>query len=161
MDETAVPTSSPCGCEPSCGCGAQAPAADELVLVWQRLVTDGATCPRCGTTQDAVHRAVDVLTTALRPLGISLVLEERALDQATFEGAPSESNRIWVGGRPLEEWVGASAGASRCCTVCGDNDCRTLEVDGSSFEAVPERLIIAAGLAAAASLLRSTGAGAP
>lgn len=55
--------------------------------------------------------------------------------------------------RGWRDWLGATAGASQCCAVCGDNDCRTLEVDGSSFEAVPERLIIKAGLAAAASLL--------
>lgn len=153
MDETAVPTSTTCGCEPRCGCATEAPATNELIVVWQRLVADGVTCPRCGTTQDTVRRAVERLAYALRPLGVSLVLEERALDQATFEGAPGESNRIWVGGRPLEEWVGASSGASRCCGACGDNDCRTIEVAGSTFEAVPEQLIVAAVLSAAASLL--------
>lgn len=90
---------------------------------------------------------------ALRPLGIRPPLEERALDLVTFEGSPWESNRVWIAGRPLEDWLGATAGASQCCSVCGDNECRTLEVDGSTFEAVPERLIVKAGLAAAAWLL--------
>ena len=121
--------------------------------MWQRLLTEGATCPRCGTTQQAVRRAVEALDEALRPLGIRATLEERALDQAAFEGSPGESNRIWIAGRPLEDWLGATAGASQCCSVCGDNHCRTLEVDGSTFEAVPDRLIVKAGLAAAASLL--------
>jgi hypothetical protein len=122
-------------------------------VLWQRLLTDGATCPRCGTTQHAVRQAVEKLAEALGPLGIRPILEERALDLATFEGSPGESNRIWIAGRPLEEWLGANAGASRCCSVCGDNECRTLEVDGSTYDAVPERLIVKAGLAAAASLL--------
>jgi hypothetical protein len=55
----------------------------------------------------------------------------------------------------LEHWLGATTGASRCCSVCGETECRTLEVDGASFEAVPERLIVKAGLAAAASLLEA------
>ena len=74
----------------------------------------------------ATEHAVDALTEALRPLGISPTLEERALDQAAFEGAPGESNRIWIAGRPLEDWLDASAGASQCCSVCGDNDCPTV-----------------------------------
>jgi hypothetical protein len=121
--------------------------------MWQRLLTDEGTCPRCGTTQEAVRHAVDALAEALRPLGIRPILEERALDLATFGQAPAESNRIWIAGRPLEDWLGADAGASRCCSVCGDHECRTLEVDGTTLEAVPERLIVKAGLAAAASLL--------
>jgi hypothetical protein len=37
--------------------------------------------------------------------------------------------------------------------VCGDNECRTVEVGGDTFEAIPETLIVKAGLAAAATLL--------
>lgn len=121
--------------------------------MWQRLLTSDTTCPRCGTTEQALRRAVDILTEALRPLGITPTLEERVLDQASFERSPGESNRIWIAGRPLEDWLGATAGASQCCSVCGDNACRTLELDGVSFDAVPERLIVKAGLAAASSLL--------
>lgn len=153
MSKATVESSSSCGCEPSCGCPGEDGATQELVIVWQRLLIEGATCPRCGTTQQAVRHAVDALAEALGPLGIRPTLEERPLDLATFEGSPGESNRIWIAGRPLEDWLGATAGASQCCSVCGDNECRTLEVDGSSFEAVPERLILKAGLAAAASLM--------
>jgi len=153
VDDTAVGSGGPCACEPDCGCAVDAVATQDLLIVWQRLLTDGETCPRCETTQDAVRAAVEALTKALAPLGITPRLEERALDLTTFEGSPAESNRIWIAGRPLEDWLGASAGASPCCSVCGDSECRTLEVDGSSFEAVPARLVIKAGLAAASSLL--------
>ncbi len=124
-----------------------------LPVVWQRLVTDGATCPRCGITGTAVERAVSTLADVLRPLGIEPTLEIRALDQAEFEASPAESNRIFIAGRPLEAWIGATVSASECCSVCGENHCRTVEVDGTTFEAIPERLIVKAGLAAAASLL--------
>jgi hypothetical protein len=126
----------------------------KLPIVWQRLVGEqGTTCPRCGSTQLAVERAVKSLAEALRPLGIAPTLETREIDQATFDAAPAESNRIWIAGRPLEDWVDAATGSSQCCSVCGTAYCRTVEVDGKSFEAVPERLIVRAGLAAAASLL--------
>ena len=124
-----------------------------LPIVWQRLVTEGATCPRCGSTETQVEQAVTTLTEVLRPLGIEPRLEVRALDQAEFERSPSESNRVYIAGRPLEDWVGASVGASECCSVCGSNDCRTVEVEGRRFEVIPEQLIVKAGLAAAASLI--------
>lgn len=41
-----------------------------LAIVWERLVKDGATCPRCSSTQQDVTSAVAKLQAALRPLGI-------------------------------------------------------------------------------------------
>ena len=145
---------SACGCGPKCdSCDTDGPVA--LKIVWQRLVSDeGETCPRCGTTQAAVQQAVNTLAEALLPLGIEPMLETRELDLQAFEAAPIESNRIWIADQPLEAWIGADVGSTRCCTVCGDNDCRALELDGTTFEVIPERLIVKAGLAAASSLLR-------
>lgn len=143
-----------CGCGPKCDT-CDTDGATPLKIVWQRLVSDeGETCPRCGTTQAAVQQAVNTLAEVLGPLGIEPILETRELDLEAFEAAPIESNRIWIADQPLEAWIGADVGGTRCCTVCGDNDCRTLELDGTTFEAIPERLIVKAGLAAASSLLR-------
>jgi hypothetical protein len=89
-------------------------------------------------------------------LGIEPTLDERAIDERSFKTNPSESNRIWIAGRPLEEWLGAKVGSSRCCSVCGDSECRTVEVAGASFEAIPEKLFLKAGLLAAAHLLSPT-----
>ena len=125
-----------------------------LAIVWQRLVSGGETCPRCGSTQEAIEHAVATLTAALRPLNIEPTLQTIALDQAAFDEAPTESNRIWIAGRPLEDWVGAEVSGSQCCSVCGTNNCRTLQIDGASYEAVPETLIVKAGLAAASTLIR-------
>lgn len=124
-----------------------------LPILWKRLVSEGATCPRCGTTQQNVSEAVARLEAALRPLGIAPVLETQAMDDAAFRAAPAESNRIWIGGQPLEAWLGARAGNSPCCEVCGDLPCRTVEVDGQTYEAVPVDLIVKAGLIAAAGLV--------
>ena len=126
----------------------------QLAIVWQRLVSDdGRTWDRCSATYTEVQRAVPTLSQVLRPLDIEPILETREIDDATFRADPSASNRIWVDGRPMEEWLDARVGASRCCSVCGDAACRTVEFSGTTFETIPERLVVRAGLAAAAQLL--------
>ncbi len=148
-----MPTPATCGCAPS-SCDPAATDAVTLPIVWQRLVSGGETCPRCGSTHESIAHAVATLTAALRPLNIEPTLRTIALDQAAFDEAPTESNRIWIAGRPLEDWVGAEVSGSQCCSVCGTNNCRTLQIDGASYEAVPETLIVKAGLAAASTLIR-------
>ena len=129
----------------------------ELTITWQRLVdATGSTCPRCAGTQEEVQQAVDRLHAALEPLGVRPVLEMREIDPATFLQQPDQSNRIWVGGRPLEDWLGARSGSSPCCDACGDAECRTLEIDGTSHEVVPEALLVRAGLIAASQLFDPT-----
>jgi uncharacterized protein DUF2703 len=125
-----------------------------LPIIWQRLVSeDGKTCDRCDMTHQAIRLAFDTLKESLRPLGIEPILETRAIDERSFKANPSESNRIWISGKPMEEWLGARVGSSRCCSVCGDSDCRTVEVAGTTFEAVPEKLFLKAALIASAQLL--------
>lgn len=121
-----------------------------LPIVWQRLVAQGRTCDRCSATGSQLEAAVATLEAALRPLGLRPELRMQELDEATFRAQPAESNRLWIAGRPLEEWLGAGVGASRCCAVCGDAPCRTLDLDGHRHEAIPAALIVRAGLLAAA-----------
>ena len=128
-----------------------------LPIVWQRLVSSGQTCPRCAGTGDEVERAYQQLRTQLLPLGIEPVLETREIDDAAFKANPSESNRIWIAGKPMEEWLNASAGSSPCCSVCGDSECRTVEVGGSIYEVVPEELLVKAGLIAALTINTQNG----
>ncbi|MDI9627737.1 MAG: DUF2703 domain-containing protein [Acidobacteriota bacterium] len=68
---------------------------------------------------------------------------------------PLESNQILLNGRTLEQWLGGQTGQSQCCDVCGPNDCRTVSVDGVSYESIPAELIVRAGLLAAAEQLGS------
>ena len=70
------------------------------------------------------------------------------LNEANFKEDPSASNRIWIAGKPLEEWIEAKVGASRCTSVCGDSDCRTVEVNGKSLEVVLQDVLIKAALKA-------------
>lgn len=125
-----------------------------LPILWKRLVSpEGKTCDRCSATYQEMLRAIKKLHQSLRPLGIEPSLEIREIDEESFKADPLESNRIWIAGRPMEEWLGASVGTSRCCSVCGTAECRTVEAEGITFEAIPEKLFLKAALAAASQLL--------
>lgn len=128
-----------------------------LPIIWQRLVAEGQTCNRCGSTYEELQRAIAKLKVVLAPLGLEPTLETREIQQESFKADPSASNRIWIAGKPLEEWVGAGVGSSRCCSVCGASECRTLEVGDSVFEAIPEDLIIRAAMVASAQSIGSAG----
>jgi hypothetical protein len=93
----------------------------------------------------------------LEPLNIEPRLELREIDERSFRNKPAESNRIWIAGRPLEEWLAAGVGSSSCCSVCGDAPCRTMEVEGAVFEDIPEAVILRAALIAASELIRQNG----
>jgi len=123
--------------------------AKTIHIHWQRLLDGGETCQRCGATETAVEEACRRLQEALGPWGVRVVLEKTTLDPAAFARDPQQSNLITLNGRPLEEWLQASTGQSPCCGPCGDNECRTLELNGQVYEAIPAELIVQAGLLAA------------
>ena len=116
-----------------------------LSIVWQRLVDDQSnTCPRSQNTGLKSWRAVERIRAVLEPLGMQAVLECRELNQQAFLDRPLESNRIWIGGQPIESWLECRTGVSRCCDEYGEQDCSTLEVEGKSYEAIPEELLVRA-----------------
>ena len=127
-----------------------------LAIRWQRLVKDGRTCTRCGDTEAEVRRATETLRHVLAPLGIQPHLEVGEVDESAFLERPVESNRIWIADRPMEDWLSGTVGSSPCCSVCGDSDCRTVEISGTTFEAIPEWLIVKAALIAVAATLDET-----
>jgi len=133
-----------------------------LLIVWQRLVSsEGQTCDRCGATHEALRGAVAKLKQVLAPLGLEPVFETKEISEESFKTDPSASNRVWIAGRALEEWLSADVGASRCCSVCGESECRTVKVGGVVFEAIPEELILRAALVAAAQAVSSGSEAAP
>lgn len=120
-----------------------------LPIVWQRLVSpEGKTCDRCGATHLELERAMEKLRQVLRPYDVEPTLQIREIDMATFEANPVESNRIWIAGRPMEAWLGADVGSSRCCSVCGTSECRTVQFDGATYETIPGEMVVKAALAA-------------
>ena len=129
----------------------------QLPIIWQRLVSAGGTCPRCDATYQHLQSAVVKLREALKPLNVEPILEVREISESSFRKEPTQSNRIWIAEKPLEDWLGASVGSSRCCSVCGDSPCRTVEVGGTVFEDIPEAVILKAALVAASQLSQLVG----
>jgi hypothetical protein len=126
----------------------------KLTIKWQRLVDEAQrTCSRCGGTEEELEKAYLKLKEVLQPLGIQVVFDKEELRMEDFKKAPLESNRIWIAGRGIEEWLGAKTGQSQCCDLCGDSECRTVEIGDNVYETIPSSLIIKAGLIAAAELL--------
>jgi hypothetical protein len=129
-----------------------------ITLRWQRLVDeDDQTCERCGDTQTELRLAAGTLERCLRPLNMDVELEKLSIDPQTFAHDTSQSNRILVDDRPLEDWLGGKVGMSLCgfcCKELGKNvRCRTVTLDGQTYEAIPAALIVRAGLLAAETAL--------
>lgn len=125
-----------------------------LKLKWQRLMdNENRTCLRCGASEEELEKAYLKLKEALSPLGIDVVLEKSKLSLDEFRANPLSSNQIWIGDKTLEEWLGAKTGESKCCDVCGDEECRTIEFGKHTYETIPAPLIIKAGLIAASEIL--------
>jgi hypothetical protein len=135
--------------------------APVLTIRWQRLVDEkGQTCERCGSTERELEEAVARLRRSLGALGIRVVLEKKALSPEAFAKDASASNRIWLGERSLEDWLGATVEKS-ACEFCGPAvgqkvECRTISVGGQTYEGIPAGLIVRAGLLAAPHLVPAT-----
>jgi len=127
-----------------------------LTIRWQRLIDEsGQTCKRCKNTGKNIEAAYQKLQKALVELGMPVTLEKITIDYSTFNNDPLQSNQVWISGKPLEEWIGGTVSQSQCCDVCGDADCRTILIGSKTFETIPEKLIIRAGLLAASDLIEA------
>ncbi len=126
-----------------------------LVIEWQRLLDEEKqTCPRCCSTELEVEKAVEELNSVLSAHDIIVSLTKKSIDPETFKKDVLQSNRILIGGKTLEKWLGATTGQSKCCDVCGDSECRTVEYAGDRHEAIPAELIVRAAMTAAAYLFK-------
>lgn len=129
---------------------------NELKINWQRLVSNSETCPRCGSTEDNLEKAVSRLKESIKPLGLNLKFNKEKLSVEEFKESPLESNKIIINDKPLEYWINGTVGESECCDVCGPTDCRTVTVNGDTYEEIPPELIIKAGLIAASNMIEDS-----
>lgn len=127
-----------------------------LVIEWHRLLDEQEkTCPRCASTEQELEKAVAHVQMVLNATGIGVVLTKLSIDGEHFKENALQSNRVLIAGKPLEDWLGASTGQSRCCDVCGDAECRTVEYADQTHEAIPADLIVKAALLAASQLFHT------
>ncbi|MFH0896894.1 MAG: DUF2703 domain-containing protein, partial [Candidatus Bathyarchaeota archaeon] len=142
-------------CCSSAGVIAESGNQKTLKIVWQRLISDDKTCPRCGSTEEELDKAASTLKQSLSPLGIEVTVEKKELSVAKFKEDPLQSNRIWFNNHPLEDYIGGNVGQSPCCDVCGPSECRTVDIEGQIYETIPSKIIIQAGLVAGSQLVNS------
>lgn len=139
-------------CNCGCDCGTESKIAGNnkklLIISWQRLISEGNTCPRCGSTEEELEKAVLKLKEGLKFFDIEVILEKLELTLEEFKKDPIQSNRILLNGRTLEDVIGAKTKQSQCCDVCGDEECRTVEIGGISHETIPVEIIVEAGFKA-------------
>lgn len=142
-----------CDTSSSCDCRVNhkkksAEMKKELVISWQRLISEGDTCPRCGSTEGELGKAVLELKEKLKSRGIEVILKKQELTLEEFKKNPLSSNEIMLNGQSLENLLDAKTGHSKCCDVCGDEECRTIEMGEKDYETIPASLIVEAGLKA-------------
>lgn len=125
----------------------------KLQIKYQRLIASGQTCPRCQDTEAELDRAVSLLSQCLKPLNIAVDVQKLQLPLDEFLHSPLSSNQIVINGKPLENWLNAELGSSKCCGVCADNECRTVVIGQTVYESIPAELIIKASLMAVAQSL--------
>ncbi len=134
---------------------------EKITIKWQRLISNGETCERCRSTGSEVEKAVKKLQETFPKLGIKVELDKEKLTEEEFKKNPKASNRIFVNDKLLENLIDANVGESECCDVCGQEECRTVIIDGEEHEVVPSQTIIKAALKEADGLLTSSGCCAP
>lgn len=124
----------------------------ELEVLWQRVTVNARTCARCADTGLNVRRAVDELEMLLAPHGVTVQLVEKPLPPFAVQ----QSNRVFLGGLPLEEILGAQVAMNHCQSCCdllgAQTDCRVLRLGGRDYEELPSELVVQAGMQVAKKL---------
>jgi hypothetical protein len=90
-----------------------------LKIKWKHLISKGETCPRCGSTEEEIKKAVLILKQSFAPLEIKVILEKEQLSVTEFKKDPLQSNRIWLNNRLVEDWIGVGLKDQKvCCKPC-------------------------------------------
>ena len=103
-----------------------------LRVSWDRLVHESGEPARAAAGQSgrAASRGSSSFGDAGPPLDTPLSTAESVQE-------PVASNENLIAGYPLEGWLGVETRESPCCVACGEADCRTVEVAGRIYGAIP------------------------
>ena len=126
-----------------------------LTIEWRHYDKAGATCDRCATTGATVKNIISRLSGELAQKGISVSFTETLLPEELM----AQSNLLLFNGVPLEKILDNAAADENSCASCScltgtETSCRTVEYEGTAYEAIPEELILKAIQAVVASDIR-------
>jgi hypothetical protein len=101
------------------------------------------TCDPVVRTRETLKTLLEQMGPKMEKIGFQVVMKEEDLSDTVKD---ERMNMITLacpdldfGETPLEEIIGAEAAQEAC--PCGDGTCRTLKVEGHSYQAVPPGLI--------------------
>lgn len=103
------------------------------------------TCEPVVKTRETLKTLQEQLGPKLEKIGFQIVMKEEKLPESDPEGE-NRRNLITLScpdldfeDTPLEEIIGAESTSEECS--CGTGTCRTLQVEGQTYQAVPPGLI--------------------
>ncbi|MGC9372144.1 MAG: DUF2703 domain-containing protein [Thermovirgaceae bacterium] len=102
-----------------------------------------STCDPVVKTRETLKTLLEQMGPKMEKIGFQVVMKEEDLSDT---GQDERKNMITLacpemdfGEKPLEEIIGAEAAKEECS--CGDGTCRSLKLEGQSYQAVPPGLI--------------------
>jgi len=115
-----------------------------LEIEWRHIGNAEKTCVRCSETGASLEEVIQSLKSECEPCGWDIRFKETHLPVEDVKN----SNSIIINGRLIENILpgGAQTSESHCRSCCGftgddKTHCRTVEYEGTSYEAIPSSLI--------------------
>jgi len=113
-----------------------------IEILWKHLDVNGKTCDRCHRTGDEIRQFVDRLHEECLGKDVRIALREVKLTENEIE----ESNRIFINGIPIEDFLPDAGVSQNDCLSCTDllgssTRCRTIIHSGREYETIPQELI--------------------
>lgn len=116
----------------------------EIKIEWKHYDKEGETCTRCNNTGDNVKKALKMASRDDKLKNVKISFKETKLEADKM----AESNTVLINGVPIEDILDASASENYChscsCLAGEDTNCRTVELGGTSYEDIPEKMILEA-----------------
>lgn len=116
----------------------------ELNIEWMHYDKEGETCTRCNNTGDNIKAVLETMSKDKTDKGIKINYKETILEAKDMP----DSNTVLINGKKLEDILNAKASENYChscsCLAGSGTNCRTIELNDKSYEAIPEELILGA-----------------
>lgn len=114
----------------------------KLTIEWLHVEKEGKTCIRCAETGQTLQQVLTELARECGPRGVTVRYRERTIPPTQL----GLSNLVLINGIPIEKLLpNATSSTSRCASCCElsgvEAQCRTVESQGQTFEALPASMI--------------------
>ena len=114
----------------------------KIEIEWKHLDKDGSTCIRCADTGKELEKVIGELKRECRGRGMDIFFKETGLSEKEID----ESNAVLINGEKIEHILPQASASSNCCGSCCEftgrkTYCRTIELNGETYEAIPGSLI--------------------